>query len=124
MFRGLLQTAAQRRWVGITASGLAFSLFHLDPQHIAGVLPLGFFLAWVGSRCGTFVTIFAHVVNNTAAIAAVHSEALDVGYGTDAPMPWPWVPASLLFVVVAVRVIAKHAPAPLGGVPYSDPHGL
>jgi membrane protease YdiL (CAAX protease family) len=124
MFRGLLQTAAQRRSVGIVVSGLAFSLFHLDPQHIAGVLPLGFFLAWVGSRCGTFVTIFAHVVNNTAAIAAVHSRALDVGYGTDAPMPWQWVPASLVVVALAVRVIAKHAPPALGGVPYSDPPGF
>jgi membrane protease YdiL (CAAX protease family) len=124
MFRGLLQSAARRRSVGIAASALAFAAFHLDPQHIAGVLPLGLFLAWVGSRCGTFVTIFAHVVNNTAAIAAVHSEALDVGYGTDAPMPWPWLPASLLFVALSVRVIAKHAPLELGGVPYSEPPGF
>jgi membrane protease YdiL (CAAX protease family) len=120
MFRGLLQSAARRRQVGILVSGLAFSLFHLDPQHIAGVLPLGFFLAWVGSRSGTWVTIFAHVVNNTAAIAAVHIAALDVGYGTDAPMPWPWVPASLLLCGFSVLVIAKHHPLPPGGVPCSD----
>ena len=124
VFRGLLQTAARRRWVGIVASGLAFSLFHVDPQHIAGVLPLGFFLAWVGSRCGTFVTIFAHVVNNTFAIAAVHSTALDVGYGTDAPMPWPWVPVSLLLVAIAARVIAKHAQCNWVEFPYSDAPGL
>jgi membrane protease YdiL (CAAX protease family) len=107
MFRGLLQTAAGRSRFAIAISALTFSLFHLDPHHIAGVLPLGFFLAWVASRCGTLVTIFAHVINNTAAIAAVHSSTFDVGYGTDAPMPWPWVPSSLLVVALCAWTIAR-----------------
>jgi membrane protease YdiL (CAAX protease family) len=120
MFRGLLQNAAARRTTGIAVSALAFSLFHLDPHHVAGVLPLGFFLAWVASRCGTFVTIVAHVLNNSAAIAAVHSQTFDVGYGTDEPMPWQWLPVSWLFVAGAARVIVR-ASAPPGTPPHGDP---
>lgn len=108
LFRGLLQTAAERTRFAIALSALSFSFFHLDPHHIAGVLPLGFFLAWVASRCGTLVTIFAHVINNTAAIAAVHSRTFDVGYGTEAPMPWPWLPGSLLVVALCALVIVRH----------------
>lgn len=112
MFRGLLQRAAGRGMAAIVISALAFSAFHLDPHHVAGVLPLGFFLAWVGSRCGTWVTIFAHVLNNGAAIAAVHSETLSVGYGTEREMPWPWLPASLLLVAASVFVITRATQPP------------
>jgi membrane protease YdiL (CAAX protease family) len=111
MFRGLLQNAAGRGWFAIALSALGFSLFHLDPHHVAGVLPLGVFLAWCASRCGTLVTIFAHVVNNAAAIAAVHSSTFDVGYGTDQPMPWQWLPVSWAFVVAAVAVIVRATAA-------------
>jgi membrane protease YdiL (CAAX protease family) len=110
MFRGLLQNSARRRNVGIAVSALGFAAFHLDPHHIAGVLPLGFFLAWVGARCGTLVTIVAHIANNTLAIVAVHSESLDVGYGTTEPMPWSWLPVSLGLAALAARVIAKSCP--------------
>ena len=113
MFRGLLMNAAGVGRFGICVSGLAFALFHIDPHHVAGVLPLGFFLAWVGARCGTWVTIFAHVINNAAAIAAAHSEALSVGYGTEKERPWQWLPASLALVAVSVIVIVRTArPSP------------
>jgi membrane protease YdiL (CAAX protease family) len=118
MFRGLLQNAARRGWVAITVSALGFSLFHLDPHHIAGVLPLGFFLAWAASRCGTYVTMSAHVLNNSAAIAAVHSRTFDVGYGTDAPMPWQWLPISWAFVIASAAVIVRATSR--AGTP---PHG-
>jgi membrane protease YdiL (CAAX protease family) len=126
MFRGLLQNAARRRNLGIAVSGLGFAAFHLDPHHIAGVLPLGFFLAWVGARCGTLVTIVAHIANNTLAIVAVHSEALDVGYGTSEPMPWSWLPVSLALCALAARVIAKTCPVlpdSTGHEAYSEPRG-
>jgi membrane protease YdiL (CAAX protease family) len=119
-FRGVLQNAAGRGAFAIALSALAFSLFHLDPHHVAGVLPLGFFLAWVASRCGTIVTIVAHVLNNGAAVVAVHSPTFDVGYGTDAPMPWPWLPVSWAFVVVSAAVIVRATPPP-GTPPYADP---
>jgi membrane protease YdiL (CAAX protease family) len=119
MFRGLLLHAAGVGRFGICVSALSFALFHVDPHHVAGVLPLGFFLAWVGARCGTLVTIFAHVVNNAAAIGAAHSEALSVGYGTEHEMPWPWLPASLAFVVLSVIVIVRTTRLPLPAGPHA-----
>jgi membrane protease YdiL (CAAX protease family) len=117
MFRGLLQNAARRGAVAISVSAFGFALFHIDPHHVVGVLPLGFFLAWVATRCGTLVTIFAHVSNNSAAIAAVHSQTFDVGYGTEQPMPWQWLPVSLLLVAAATALIARAtaAAAPQAG---------
>ena len=110
LFRGLLQNAAPPGARAIALSGIAFALFHVDPHHVAGVLPLGLFLAWVAARCGTLVTIAAHVANNTAAIAAVHSSTFDVGYGTEQPMPWPWLPAGLFCALGAAWVIARSTP--------------
>lgn len=110
LFRGLLQGSAPPGAIGILISGLAFSLFHVDPHHIAGVLPLGLFLAWVASRCGTWVTLAAHVANNSASIAAIHSDTFDVGYGTDAPLPWPWLPVSLVLVTISAWVIVRNTP--------------
>jgi membrane protease YdiL (CAAX protease family) len=107
MFRGLLQTAAARTRFAIALSAIGFALFHVDPHHVAGVLPLGFFLAWVRSRCGTVATIVAHVANNTAAIIAVQHATLDVGYGTDKTMPWQWLPTSLAVVFACALVIAR-----------------
>jgi len=68
----------------------------------------------VRSRCGTLATIVSHVANNTAAIAAVQSETLDVGYGTDKPMPWPWLPVSLLVTAACVAVIARDSRRQIG----------
>ncbi|MFI5306446.1 MAG: CPBP family intramembrane glutamic endopeptidase [Polyangiales bacterium] len=108
MFRGLLQTAAERSGFAIGLSAIGFALFHVDPHHVVGVLPLGFFLAWVRSRCGTGATIVGHVANNSAAIAVVQSTTLDVGYGTDKPMPWQWLPVSLLITAACVVAIARE----------------
>jgi membrane protease YdiL (CAAX protease family) len=108
LFRGLLQRAAGRGAFAIGVSAVGFALFHVDPHHVAGVLPLGLFLAWVAARAGTLVTIFAHVVNNTAAIFAVRSETFDVGYGTEAPMPPSWVAVGLVLTVAAAWVILRE----------------
>lgn len=70
-FRGLIQRAAGFGWRAITISAVSFSFFHMDPHHVAGVLPLGFYLAWLGARTGsTWVPILAHVVNNSMALLA------------------------------------------------------
>jgi hypothetical protein len=124
MFRGLLQNAAASRVTAVVVSAVSFALFHIDPHHVAGVLPLGFFLAWVGLRCGTWVTIFAHVVNNTVAIALVHSEAFEVGYGTAAPMPWPWLPASFALVVISGWIVLRNSPPPTEIIPVPEPNEL
>jgi membrane protease YdiL (CAAX protease family) len=109
VFRGLLQRAAPPGWPAIVISALAFALFHVDPQHAAGVLPLGLFLAWVASRAGTLVTIAAHVANNTAAIAALHITTLAVGHDQPEPIPWEWLPISLSVVAGCAAVIARDS---------------
>jgi len=86
MFRGLLQRGLGSGWKAITVSALVFSCFHLDPPHVVGVIPLGFYLAWVAARTGsTWTTILAHAVNNSAAIFAV---ALAGNTAHDEQLPW------------------------------------
>jgi membrane protease YdiL (CAAX protease family) len=109
MFRGVLQRAAGRGVFAIVLSALAFSLFHADPHHVAGVLPLAFFLAWAAARAGTLVTVVAHVANNTVAILALGSETLAVGYGTEREMPWSWVPLGLAVALACAWIIARDA---------------
>ena len=110
-FRGLLQNAAGPARLRLVLSAALFALFHVDPHHVVGVLPLGIFLAWVGARYGTLVTIGAHALNNTIAIAAVR-----VGQGSDEVAPWPWLLASWLIVlgcIVALSSTNKPAERPI-----------
>ncbi len=112
LFRGLLQRAAGRSLGAVVLSGVAFALFHVDPVHVAGVLPLGLFLAWVAYRSSTLVTLVAHVVNNSVAILTIHSATLDVGYGTDRELPPSFVALSLGVVAVCVAVVVRGTRAP------------
>jgi membrane protease YdiL (CAAX protease family) len=112
LFRGVLQRAIRARTASILVSGCAFALFHADPVHVVGVLPLGLFLAWAAARSSTLVTIFAHVLNNTLALVAIQSETLDVGYGSERPMPITWLLFSLgLFAASAVWLAQLTPPA-------------
>lgn len=113
-FRGLLQEAAGRTGKAIAISGIAFALFHIDPHHVVAVLPLGLFLAWAGSRCGTYVTAFAHVVNNTVAIALVRIEELGVQYDSEQPVPLPWILASLVVAVLCALEVNRLTPRSVG----------
>jgi membrane protease YdiL (CAAX protease family) len=111
-FRGLLQRSMARSARAIVISGVGFALFHVDPHHVLGVLPLGLFLAWVGARAGTTAAAFAHVVNNTVAVASVRSEALSVGYGSVQPMPIEWIPMSLVVCAAAALVLHRVSGRP------------
>jgi hypothetical protein len=79
--------------------------------HIVGVLPLGLFLAWAAARSSTLVTIFAHVLNNSLALVAIQSEALDVGYGSERPMPTAWLIFSLALFAASAIWLAQLTPA-------------
>jgi membrane protease YdiL (CAAX protease family) len=107
LFRGVLQGALGRTWLSVVIAGTAFALFHIDPVHIAGVLPLGLFLSWVAYRSSTLVTMFAHVANNSLAVFSIHSAVLDVGYGTGREVPGAWLLASLLVFAAMVLVVAR-----------------
>ncbi len=86
-FRGLVQRSLGFGRRAVVVSALSFSFFHMDPHHVAGVLPLGFYLAWLGARTGTtWVPIVAHTANNSMALLAGKLEAGD----PDAQVPL-WV---------------------------------
>jgi membrane protease YdiL (CAAX protease family) len=111
LFRGVLQRALRGAVSAVLVSGGLFALFHVDPVHVVGVLPLGLFLAWVAQRSGTLVTIFAHVTNNTLAVIAMQSPTFDVGYGTANPLPTSWLLASLALFSIAALVIVRETRA-------------
>jgi membrane protease YdiL (CAAX protease family) len=107
LFRGVLQNALGRNLRAVLIAGTAFALFHIDPVHVVGVLPLGLFLSWVAYRSSTLVSIFAHVVNNTLAVLSIHSATLDVGYGTGRELPMSWLIGSLLVFACAAWTILQ-----------------
>jgi membrane protease YdiL (CAAX protease family) len=105
LFRGVLQRSVRNQRLAVLVSGCAFALFHVDPVHVVGVLPLGLFLAWAAARSGTTVTICAHVLNNSMALLAIQHAELDVGFGAERALPTEWLLVSLLvFAVAAVAV--------------------
>jgi hypothetical protein len=101
-FRGLLQGSAGNATLRIALSAILFALFHVDPHHVIGVLPLGMFLAWVGARYGALVTIAAHVANNTIAIAMARA-----GHDSDEVAPFSWVAASWIVVIGCIIALAR-----------------
>jgi membrane protease YdiL (CAAX protease family) len=105
LFRGVLQGALGRNLRAVLIAGCAFALFHVDPVHVIGVLPLGLFLSWVAYRSSTLVSIFAHVSNNTLAVVSIHSATLDVGYGTGRDLPMSWLIGSTLVFACAAGTI-------------------
>jgi len=107
LFRGVLQRSIPSRRVGIIVAGCAFALFHVDPVHVIGVLPLGLFLSWAAARSCTTVSVFAHVVNNSIALLSIQNADLDVGYGSDKAVPTEWVLVSLALFAVAAYSLAR-----------------
>jgi membrane protease YdiL (CAAX protease family) len=105
LFRGVLQRAIYRPRLAIAVSGCAFALFHVDPVHVVGVLPLGLFLAWSAQRSSTLVSIVAHVLNNSIAVISIQNDALDMGFGSEQPLPLKWVAASLVLFLAAAWLV-------------------
>jgi membrane protease YdiL (CAAX protease family) len=111
LFRGVLQGAFRDpRWA-IAVSGGVFALFHVDPVHVIGVLPLGLFLAFTAQRSSTLVTIIAHVINNSVALIGIRNSALDVGYGAEQPMPWSWLALSLVAFACMLALLIRDTRA-------------
>lgn len=103
LFRGLFQRSIRTAWLAVILSGILFACYHMDPQHVVAVLPLGLYLAWLAQRTDSvFVPISAHVFNNTAAVlgSVYFPEAAG-----DESIDWWWMPigwavcASMVFVV-------------------------
>jgi membrane protease YdiL (CAAX protease family) len=106
-FRGLLQRALHPSKLAVIVSGAAFAGFHIDPHHVVGVLPLGFYFAWVAHVTrSTWVTVFAHVLNNSAAV--ILPKVLDGGIASgDTPTPAWLCPAGLALALGAAVVVAR-----------------
>jgi membrane protease YdiL (CAAX protease family) len=127
LFRGFIQRAIGRGWLAISVSATTFALIHLDPHHVVGVVPLGFFLAWVAARTdSTWVSIAAHVANNSMAVYAIsrttdraeeHAGAIDVAIGLA-------VCAACIFVIdrYTPRPVEEAAAQPLAESPPPDDH--
>jgi membrane protease YdiL (CAAX protease family) len=112
LFRGVLQRSLRNKRLGIVVAGCAFALFHIDPVHVVGVLPLGLFLSWAAARSSTTVSVFAHVLNNSVAILSIQHAELDVGYGSDKPLPTEWVLVSLVLFALAAYSLARLTRTP------------
>jgi len=101
-FRGLVQRSLGN--VGrkaIIVSAITFSFFHLDPHHVAGVLPLGFYLAWLAARTGSlWVAVVTHAVNNGVALMASQL-ALDA-IDPEETLPWWAAPVGLALCALCV----------------------
>lgn len=103
-FRGLIQRAFGAGLLAVTISAITFSLFHMDPHHVAGVLPLGFYLAFLAARTGSlWVPVVAHTVNNTAAL--IGSQFADLEVGIEAEPPLWWAPVGWAIAAVVITVI-------------------
>lgn len=107
LFRGVLQRSISNWRVGVVVGGGAFALFHVDPVHVVGVLPLGLFLSWAAARSCTTVSVFAHVANNSIAVLSLQHADLDVGYGSDTALPTEWLIGSLLLFALAAYALAR-----------------
>lgn len=74
VFRGFFQRLLGKGALPIILSGFFFALAHMDPHHVAGVLPLGFYLAWLANRTqNIWASIAAHTTNNTVALLAART---------------------------------------------------
>lgn len=88
MFRGLLQRAFGGTVFAAIAAGTLFALYHIDPPHVAGVLPIGIFLSLAARSAGsTYVAMVGHVSNNTLALFAAGAVA-GTENAPEAPSPW------------------------------------
>lgn len=103
MFRGLLQRAFGSTLFAAIGAGAIFALYHIDPPHVAGVLPIGIFLSLAARSAGsTYVAIVGHVSNNTLALFAATAIAGTEG-APEAPSPW----LALLGLAFAGYCLAK-----------------
>lgn len=104
LFRGMFQRSIRRGWLAVILSGALFAVYHMDPQHVLAVLPLGFYLAWLGHRTNSlFVPMTGHVFNNSAAVLG--STVLADTLGPDEPLEWWMMPAGWAVAAVAIAVI-------------------
>ncbi|MCB9598205.1 MAG: CPBP family intramembrane metalloprotease [Sandaracinaceae bacterium] len=104
LFRGVFQRSIRNGVLAVLLSGGLFACYHMDPQHVVAVLPLGFYLAWLAQRTQSLaVPVTGHVFNNAAAVLgsvyfaeeAASQEALD----------WWWAPIGWVVCAGCVALV-------------------
>jgi membrane protease YdiL (CAAX protease family) len=75
VFRGYLWAACERsgapRWVAWVVTTLLFTLYHLDPAQMIGVLPIALVLGWARWRTGSvWPGMVVHFANNALALGS------------------------------------------------------
>ena len=110
-FRGAFQRAFGAGPKAVLVSGIAFALFHVDPHHAVGVLPVGLFLAWTAARTSSvWVPVAAHVTNNGVSVALVKLQGVPANEPGRITTPW-WV--AVIGVALAVgAVLWTHRATP------------
>jgi membrane protease YdiL (CAAX protease family) len=75
LFRGYLQSRLLKSWPPVGAicfSAFVFAAAHMDPVHVLGVLPLGFWLGVIAWRADSvWPAMLCHAANNLAAVLGV-----------------------------------------------------
>ena len=103
LFRGLFQNAIRDRRRGLVLSAVLFAAYHTDPHHVAAVLPLGLYLAWLMYRTKSLaVTVTSHTVNNAVAVLG------SVYLGEEAAeqtSEWWWAPIGWVVFGVCAAVV-------------------
>ncbi len=104
LFRGVFQRSIRNGVLAVILSGTLFAAYHLDPQHVVAVLPLGLYLAWLGQRTGSLaVPVTGHVFNNAAAvIGAVYFAEQATAEG---PLDWWWAPIGWAVCAACVALV-------------------
>jgi len=104
LFRGVFQRSIRNGVLAVLLSGGLFALYHMDPQHVVAVLPLGFYLAWLAHRTESLaVPVTGHVFNNAAAVFGSVYFAEEIA--ADEPLDWWMVPAGWAVCAVCVAAV-------------------
>lgn len=91
LFRGVFQRSIRNGVLAVLLSGTLFACYHMDPHHVVAVLPLGFYLAWLGQRTKSLaVPVTGHVFNNAAAV--IGSVYFSAELSEDTSFEWWWIP--------------------------------
>ncbi|MEO8552995.1 MAG: CPBP family intramembrane glutamic endopeptidase, partial [Kofleriaceae bacterium] len=80
VFRGVLARCFDRRraWLGVIVSAVVFSLYHLNPPQMVGVLPFGLALGFLAVRTGSIVPgMIAHLLNNVIVLLLQRVTVID-----------------------------------------------
>ena len=108
MFRGLLQRSLGRTHWAMVVSALAFAAFHLDPHHVAAMIPAGAYLAWLGARTdSTVAPMLAHMTNNTVAVVLARVAAAEPASAESEEMPF-WILAPAMVLVAGGAAMVYH----------------